>query len=289
MTGMRSAPALATPSVASLVAEASRTLAAASDTPRLDAELLLGFATGRARSSLHAYPERPVEPADAQRFAALVERRAGGEPLAYLTGAREFFSLDLEVSPDVLVPRPDTELLVEVALTRLAVVPRARVLDLGTGSGAIALALKHGCPDADVTGCDASAAALTVARRNGARLALAVRFVESHWFAALAGERFDLIVGNPPYVRSAEVVGALEREPRLALDGGRDGLDAYRSILAVAARYLAPGGLVLLEHGHDQRAPLGALADKLGWRVAAVHDDLAGRARVLALVPKAAR
>lgn len=284
-----SAAAAVAPSGGALLAGAEAALRGASDTPRLDAELLLSFATGRARSSLHAFPERAVPPLEAQRFAALVARRVAGEPLAYLTGEREFFSLALEVRPDVLVPRPETELLVEAALERCAVVPRARVLDLGTGSGAIALAVKQACPDAVVTASDASAAALAVARRNAARLALDVRFVESRWFEGFGGERFDLIVSNPPYVRSAEVVGALTHEPRLALDGGRDGLDAYRAILAAAARHLSPGGLVLLEHGHDQRASLGGLAATLGWRVAAVHDDLAGRARAMALVAGAAR
>lgn len=273
-------------SIATVLAQARQHLGG--EDAQIDCETLLCFVLERPRSYLYAWPERLLGEQVLARYRELLERRCEGEAVAYITGAQEFWSLLLRVSSATLVPRPETERLVELALEHG---PRAaaRVLDLGTGSGAIALALKHGCPDADVTGCDASAAALAVARRNGARLALAVRFVESHWFAALAGERFELIVGNPPYVRSVEVVGALEREPRLALDGGSDGLDAYRAILAVAARYLEPGGLVLLEHGHDQRAPLGALADTLGWRVAAAHDDLAGRARVLAFVPKAAR
>jgi release factor glutamine methyltransferase len=270
-------------SVQSLLAQAARTLAAASETPRLDAELLLAFVTKRARSAIHAFPERLVERAQAARFAALVAARAQGQPLAYLTGEREFFSLPLEVTPDVLVPRPDTELLVELALARCEEVRCARVLDLATGSGAIALAIKHSRADVEVTGSDSSAAALAVARANARRLELTVRWLESNWFEGLAGERFDLVVSNPPYVRSADVTGALTHEPRLALDGGRDGLDAYRAILGAAPLCLTPGGLVLLEHGHDQRDALGALAVAMGWRVAALHDDLAGRARVLAL------
>jgi release factor glutamine methyltransferase len=270
-----------------LLADATACLASGSDTPRLDAELLLAFAAGRSRSSLHAFPERAIEVAVVARFTDLVARRARGEPLAYLTGSREFFSLDLIVSAGVLVPRPETEMLVEAALARCAVLPWARVLDLGTGSGAIALAIKRNCPAAEVTASDTSAAALGVARRNGARLALAVRFVESRWFEALAGERFDVIVTNPPYLRSGEIGGALVHEPSLALDGGRDGLEAYRAILAVAARHLCPGGLVLLEHGHDQRESLATLAGTSGWCVTAALDDLEGRARVLALVPEA--
>jgi release factor glutamine methyltransferase len=274
--------------VHALLADATRALTAASATPRLDAELLLAFTTARARSSIHAFPERLVERIEAARFGELVARRSRGEPLAYLTGEREFYSLSLEVRPEVLVPRPETELLVEAALARCAAVPRARVLDLGTGSGAIALAVKHARSDAEVTASDTSAAALAVARSNAERLRIAVRFIESHWFERLAGERFDLIVSNPPYVRTVQVTGALMHEPRLALDGGDDGLDAYRAILAAAARHLEPMGLLLLEHGHDQREALAALALAFGWSVSATHDDLAGRARVLALAAGAA-
>jgi release factor glutamine methyltransferase len=267
-----------------LLADAARALAPASDMPRLDAELLLAFATARPRSSIHAFPERLVGPDEAAHFAALVARRARGEPLAYITGEREFFSLALEVGPAVLVPRPETELLVELALERCTAVSRARVLDLGTGSGAIALAIKRSRADADVTGSDTSAAALVVARHNAAQLGIAVRFIESRWFDRLAAERFDLIVSNPPYLRSAEVAGPLTHEPRLALDGGPDGLDAYRAILAAAPRHLEPSGLLLLEHGYDQREALAALALAFGWRVSSRHDDLAGRPRVLTLV-----
>jgi release factor glutamine methyltransferase len=268
--------------VAALDAAATR-LAAASDTPRLDAEVLLALVTGRARSSLLAFPERPVEPEVGRRFATLVARRASGEPLAYLTGQREFFSLTLEVSPGVLIPRPETELLVEVALARCAALPRPTVLDVGTGSGAISLAVKHAVPAALVTGADMSAAALAVARANGVRLALDVRWVESAWLTAFGDERFDIIVSNPPYVRSADVRGALAHEPSLALDGGADGLDAYRVLFAEAADYLTPGGALLVEHGADQRPDLVALAAVHGWRVAAARDDLAGRPRVLEL------
>ncbi len=165
-----------------------------------------------------------------------------GEPLAYLTGEREFFSLPLHVSPEVLIPRPETELLVELTLAAIERLARPAVLDVGTGSGAIALAVKRTRPDAQVTASDASAAALGVASANAARLALDVRFVESRWFAAFGAQVFDVIVSNPPYVRSAEVTGALAREPRLALDGGPDGLDAYRQLLADAGPAPHAGG-----------------------------------------------
>jgi release factor glutamine methyltransferase len=262
---------------------AAEQLAAASATPRLDAEVLLALAAGRTRASLLAFPERTLDPAAAVRFAALLARRATGEPLAYLTGEREFFSLPLAVSPDVLIPRAETELLVELALDALAALPRPAVLDLGTGSGAIALAIKSARAGAVVTGSDSSGAALKLARANAARLGLDVQWVESRWFDALGAQRFDAIVSNPPYVPSADVRGALGYEPRLALDGGADGLDAYRELLAAAGGHLTPSGVLLLEHGHDQRAALGALAVALGWRVAALHDDLAGRPRVLLL------
>jgi release factor glutamine methyltransferase len=271
-----------------LLATAVHDLAAASDTPRLDAELLLAFATGRSRSSLLAFPERTVAPAAASAFAALIARRSQGEPVAYLTGTREFYSLTLAVDPAVLIPRPETELCVEAVLARCAPLRRPAVLDVGTGSGAIALAVKHTCVHARVTGVDVSAGALAVARANAERLGLSVRWLESSWFASVEGERFDVIVSNPPYVRSADVSGALVFEPRLALDGGSDGCHAYRMLLGAADRHLNDGGALVLEHGAEQRAELVALAEVSGWRVVAMHDDLAGRARVLVLERSAA-
>ncbi|RPI64611.1 MAG: peptide chain release factor N(5)-glutamine methyltransferase [Lysobacterales bacterium] len=258
-------------------------LNAVSETPRLDAELLLAFAAGRTRAAVLASPERALDAAAAALFATLLERRARGEPLAYLTGEREFFSLPLAVSPDVLIPRAETELLVELALAIVASAAQPAVLDVGTGSGAIALAIKRERTDARVTATDRSAAALAVARGNAMRLALDVRFVESDWFEELGGEVFDVILSNPPYVRSADVKGALGFEPKLALDGGADGLAAYRVLFAEARRRLNAGGSLLIEHGADQRAELVALAEARGWRVAAAHDDLAGRPRVLDL------
>jgi release factor glutamine methyltransferase len=266
------------------LASASAKLVPVSATPQLDAEVLLAFATGKTRGSLLAFPERELDVAAAERFALLIARRADGEPLAYLTGEREFYSIALTVSPAVLVPRSETELLVDLTLKAIDGLQRPTVLDVGTGSGAIALAVKQARPDAQVTASDNSAAALAVASANAVRHALDVRFVESRWFAAVSTEQFDVIVSNPPYVRSADVQGALEREPRLALDGGADGLDAYRELLGTAARHLvAHTGVLLLEHGADQRADLTTLAVASGWSVAAAHDDLAGRARVLVL------
>jgi release factor glutamine methyltransferase len=267
---------------ATMLAAAKQELLLASDSPALDAELMLEAVWARSRASLLAYPERVVPRQVSTEFAALVARRVRGEPLAYLLGGREFFSLDLEVDANVLVPRPDTELLVEAALAHCAVRSQPSVLDVGTGSGAIALAIKHAVEDAHVTGVDVSAGALAVARRNGARHG-SVRWLESNWFAALAGERFDVIVSNPPYVRSGDVVGPLAHEPRQALDGGADGLDAYRVLLADAPAHLNARGALLLEHGAEQRADVVALAQSSGWRVVRALDDLAGRARVLDL------
>jgi len=284
---MMSAPASPKDSVSrtdDALSAATKLLAAVSDSPRLDAELLLAFVTRRTRSAVIAFPERALDPAGARLFSALLERRARGEPLAYLTGEREFFSLPLAVSSEVLIPRAETELLVERALAVVASAARPTVLDVGTGSGAIALSLKRARGDARVTAADRSAAALAVARRNATQLALDVRFVESHWFEKLGGEIFDVVVSNPPYVRSIDVKGALAFEPRLALDGGADGLDAYRVLFARAQEHLTAGGALLVEHGVEQRAELMALAEENGWRVSAAHDDLAGRPRVLELV-----
>jgi release factor glutamine methyltransferase len=270
--------------VGGLVAWAVRELTGATSSPLLDAELLIAFVTGRPRSSVLAFPERPVRTALGDEVERLVQRRARGEPLAYLVRGQEFYSLALRVTPAVLIPRPETELLVDEALAHLPRGEARAVLDLGTGSGAIALAVKHERPEASVTAADVSAAALVVARANAERLRLAVCFVESSWFAALGSDRFDVIVCNPPYVASEDrAFAALGYEPRLALDGGADGLDSLRAVLVGAREHLNDEGLLLLEHGHDQRAPLVGLAELQGWNVIAAETDLAGHARVLVL------
>ena len=272
-----------------LLATATRMIEATGvgDSPRLDAMLLLAQATERPRSSLFASPERVVAREQRREFEDFVGRRVRGEPIAYIVGSREFFSLPLLVGADVLIPRSETELLVEAALERCAARTAPAILDVGTGSGAIALAVKHQRPDATVTAVDVSEAALTQARANDGvvfgALAPAVRWVASRWFEALPGEIFDLIVSNPPYVRTADIVGPLTFEPRLALDGGADGLGAFRVLLAEATSRLSSGGALLVEHGVDQRPDLVELAAAYGWRVAAARDDLAGRPRVLEL------
>jgi release factor glutamine methyltransferase len=258
-----------------------------SESPRLDAMLLLSHATHRPRASFLAFPERVVPRLERLEFAQLVARRVRGEPVAYIVGSHEFFSLQLLVGPDVLVPRPETELLVEAALARCSSLDEPAVLDVGTGSGAIALAIKHSRRDVRMTALDVSKDALEQARANEGLIVgpldAGIRWVLSRWFEALADERFDLIVSNPPYVRTAEIAGTLAFEPRIALDGGADGLAAYRVLFAEAASRLKAGGALLVEHGAEQRGELVTLGEQHGWRVAAVHDDLGGRPRVLEL------
>lgn len=254
----------ATGSVAEALRQASAALPGAD--ARADAELLLAAALGKPRAWLYAHADDALEPAAKQDFVALLSRRMRGEPVAYLLGRREFWSLDLEVSADTLVPRPETELLVELALERLPPGAAARVLDLGTGSGAIALAIARERPLATVTAVDASAAALAIARRNGARLGLdRVRFLRSDWFSAVADESFELLVSNPPYLAEDDPhlqEGDLPHEPRSALSSGADGLDALRLICAGAPARLAPAGWLLLEHGYAQgEAARGLLRD----------------------------
>jgi release factor glutamine methyltransferase len=277
-----------TESVGSLVSWAVRALTDSSSSPLLDAELLVSFVTGMPRSSILAFPERAVREAVGDELERLVARRRRGEPLAYLARSQEFYSLPLRVTPAVLIPRPETELLVDEAVAHLPRGERRTVLDLGTGSGAIALAVKHERPEAEVAASDASAAALTVARANAQRLGLDVRFVESSWFSALAGERFDMILCNPPYVAADDpALEQLRFEPRPALDGGADGLDALRAVLSSAREHLAGEALLMLEHGHDQRKALVQLAQELGWQLVAARADLAGHARVLVLSARA--
>src|SRR5690606_23736537 len=222
----------------------------------VDAEVLLAHALGQGRGWLYAHGDAPLAPVAAAAFQALVDRRLAGEPVAYLVGHQGFWRLDLEVTPDTLVPRPETELLVELALARIPRGRRVDVLDLGTGSGAIALALALERPEACVVATDASSAALEVASGNARRLALGnVEFAHGHWWDAVQQARFDVIVSNPPYIADGDphlLQGDLRREPRGALSSGSDGLDAIREIVAGAPGHLRPGGWLLLEHGHDQ-------------------------------------
>lgn len=214
-----------------------------------EARLLLAAASGFSEATIIAYPERCLSSAAENQFLDFIRRRRAGEPVAYILGRKEFYGLELAVDPAVLIPRPETELLVDLALQR----EFSSVVDLGTGSGAIALALKRHRPGARVVAVEASAAALAVARRNAARHDLDIDFRHGRWFEPLAGERFDLIVANPPYVAEHDPhLPDLGFEPRAALVAGKDGLDAIREIVSAAPRYLCGGGWLLLEHGMGQ-------------------------------------
>lgn len=250
----------------------------------VDAELLLSHVLGRGRSWLYAHAGDDIDAIAASAFAALVERRAAGEPVAYLLGTRGFWRFDLAVTPDTLIPRPETELLVELALRRLPERTPARVADLGTGSGAIALAIASERPGARVVATDASEPALAVARGNAAALGIGnVEFRHGDWLAPLAGARFDLVASNPPYIADADAhlaQGDLRFEPRGALASGVDGLDAIRRIVAGAPEHLCGGGWLLVEHGWRQGAAVRALFESAGFVDIATERDLEQRDRV---------
>jgi release factor glutamine methyltransferase len=247
---------------------------------RRDGQLLLGFVLQQPRAWLIAHDTDGLSAGQAGLFGALCARRAGGEPLAYLTGEREFHGLRLQVSPAVLDPRPDTETLVDWALELLPENTTALIADLGTGSGAIALALKNRRPTARLCAVDLSPSALAVAANNGERLGLAVEWCEGSWWQPLTGRHFDLVASNPPYIAGADPhLTALHHEPQLALTPGGDGLDALRAIVAGAPGHLVPGGWLLLEHGWDQADAVTALFRGAGFGAPQTHRDLAGQPR----------
>jgi len=267
-------------SIAALLAQAELP---GSDTPRLDAELLLAHVLGKPRSYLFTWPDQSVPEAEVARFSALLARRRSGEPVAYLLGEQGFWTLDLQVSPDTLIPRPDTERLVELAL-ELGPPQPAAVLDLGTGTGAIALALASERPHWQLTGGDRMPGAVALAEQNRARLGLAnVRFLQSDWFAALGAARYDLIVSNPPYIAADDphlTQGDVRFEPASALVSGADGLDDIRHLVETAPGYLQPGGWLLLEHGWQQAAAVRGLLEQRGFAAVQSWEDLGGHQRV---------
>jgi len=249
----------------------------------VDARLLLGHATGLSHAQLAAHPERMMDAAQLAAFEALVARRAAGEPVAYLIGWREFYGRRFRVAPGVLIPRPDTELLVELALVRMREKSAPHILDLGTGSGALAVTLALEIPAAQVTAVDFSPSALIVARANAAALAASVRCVESDWFAALDPARFDFIVSNPPYIAENDphlAQGDVRFEPATALASGPAGLDDLHRITAAAPGFLAAGGWLMMEHGYDQAAAVRALLVAAGFVEVASAQDLAGIERI---------
>ena len=251
---------------------------------RLEAELLLVHVLDKPRSWLIAHADDALDAAHEADYAAIVDRRRNGEPVAYITGRRGFWSFDLEVTPATLIPRPETELLVELALDKLPAKRASRVADLGTGSGAIALAVARECPRAQVVATDASAQALAVAQRNAKRLGVAnVTFVQGDWFAPLADQRFDVIVSNPPYIEADDphlAQGDLRFEPASALASGHDGLDDIRRIVADARAHLEAGGWLMMEHGWNQGEAVRAVLRGAGYTEVFTAVDLEQRDRV---------
>lgn len=251
---------------------------------RLEAQILLCHVIQQPRAYLVAHDRDPILPEQAAVFDTLLQRRLGGEPIAYILGEREFYSLNFKVTPAVLIPRPETELLVELALERLPAGRSVRVLDLGTGSGAVAVALALHRPQAEVVAVDQSAAPLEVARENAQRLGAGnLRLIQSDWYSALGDEKFDLIVSNPPYIAAADphlAQGDVRFEPPAALASGADGLDDIRAIIRDAASHLKPGGWLLFEHGYDQAAACRELLVQAGFEQVASAADLAGIERV---------
>lgn len=261
-------------------------LALESSAARIEVQCLLQKVLQVQRVYLLTHPERELSAAEDAHYQRLLQRRLAGEPVAYILGEREFFGLPLKVTPATLIPRPDTELLVELAVQRIPVNEHCAVLDLGTGSGAIALAIAKNCPQAEVLACDASAAALKVAQENARALKINnVSFVHSDWFAEVGLQKFLIIVSNPPYIAEEDphlAQGDVRFEPSSALESGVDGLDDIRRIISEASGHLQPGGWLMLEHGYDQAAAVRGLLESAGYAEVFSARDLAGIERVSA-------
>ncbi len=255
-------------------------LALEASSARIEVQCLLQAVLHVQRVYLLAHPERSLNDAELSHYNGFLQRRLAGEPIAYILGEREFFGLNLKVTMATLIPRPDTELLVELAVQRIPRHEPCKVLDLGTGTGAIALAIAHACPQAQVLACDASAEALAVAAENARTLGLAnVSFVQSYWFTELGAQQFAMIVSNPPYIAADDphlAQGDVRFEPVSALVSGADGLDDIRLIIAHAATHLLPGGWLLLEHGYDQAARVRSLLEEAKFEAVFSASDLAG-------------
>lgn len=273
-------------SLQQLLQDAAQRLQPVSDSARLDAEILLSLVLGRNRSYLHTWPERTLSDEQQQRFLALVERRARGEPIAYITGRRGFWDMELKVTPDTLIPRPETERLVELALERIPQDAHWQILDLGTGSGAIALAIARQRPHCQLLATDLTAEALAVAEENARTLGVGnIRFLHSHWFDNLGTDRFEMIVSNPPYIHPQDPhleQGDVRFEPISALRSASDGLADIQAIARGARDYLAAPGWLLLEHGYDQGPAVAQLLMGLGYHEVCVYKDLGTNDRICA-------
>jgi release factor glutamine methyltransferase len=270
--------------IASALQNAQKCLLNASDTPRLDAEILLAHALQKPRSYLYTWPDAKLTTCQWCHFKTLLTRRCEGEPIAYIIGYREFWSLALTVTPTTLIPRPETERLVELALEQIPLHSQTRVADLGTGSGAIALAIAHERPHTQVVATDSDPATLAIAKDNAHRLNVSLEIRQGDWCEALASEEeFAVIVSNPPYLAETDPhlwQGDLRYEPPLALVAGDDGLDAIRIIIKQALPHLKPGGWLFLEHGYDQATSVSDLLSRAGYTSVTIHQDNAALDRV---------
>ncbi|MGJ0485066.1 MAG: peptide chain release factor N(5)-glutamine methyltransferase [Methylomicrobium sp.] len=268
--------------IATLLREAVSQLDS-SDSAALDAEILLCLALERPRSHLRAWPNRKPEQRQIRHFQALLQQRRQGTPIAYLTGRREFWSREFQVTPEVLIPRPETELLIEISLSLFPKDQPANIIDLGTGSGIIAITLAKELPGAAVTATDLSLTALNVAKRNAAdHRADHIRFLYSNWFNAVPPVNFDLVISNPPYIAEDDRhlgQGDVRFEPRTALTAPRQGLADIQTIADAARRYLKTGGHLLIEHGFDQEQAVQSIFRDLGYDSVRTHKDLSGQPR----------
>ena len=273
------------PSIESTLSEATRALLSVSDSPRLDAEILLCLVLAQERSHLRAWPEKQLTVEQRRHFETLLQQRRSGIPIAYLTGHREFWSREFEVSPDVLIPRPDTELLIELALELMRADTPYKLVDLGTGSGIIGITLAAERPLAEITATDVSPEALAIARRNADKHHIRnIVFAESNWFDGLPTDaQFNLVTSNPPYIAPADphlTQGDVRFEPQSALIAGRQGLSDIEIIVATARRHLLSPGHLLIEHGYDQQHQVQSIFKKLGYKQVKTHRDLSGQPRV---------
>jgi release factor glutamine methyltransferase len=269
--------------IATLLRNAASLLAESSDSAALDAEILLCLALDKPRSYLRAWPDRALTPDQLAHFQTLIRKRLRGTPVAYLTGRREFWSREFRVTPDVLIPRPETELLIEISLTLIPKDMPAHIIDLGTGSGIIAITLAKELPKAEITATDFSLSALSQAKCNAREIeAINIRFIHSDWFAAVPAEKFDLVVSNPPYIADNDshlARGDLRFEPRSALSAADEGLADIQTIADTARKYIKTGGHLLIEHGYNQEQSVQSIFRELGYDGVRTHKDLSGQPR----------